>query len=84
MSLSVYSDEYLIEMPIISSSRTPSARMICESLAELLAPLPDSLIGENDAALSHQQFNVSVAEREAKVEPDTVADDLRWGAMTAI
>jgi len=67
MSLSVYSDEYLIEMPLISSSRTPSAQMICESLAELLAPLSDSFIGENNASLCHKQFDISVAEREAKV-----------------
>lgn len=67
MSLSIYFDEYLIHVPLVSRTWTPSAQMICESLAEHQTPLTDSFIGENNAALSHQQLKVSVAEREAKV-----------------
>jgi len=62
MSLAVYSDEYLIQMPFISGSRASSAQVVCESLAELQSPLANCLVGKNNAALSHQQFNVSVAE----------------------
>jgi hypothetical protein len=36
-------DEHLIEMPLVTRSRTTAAQTVGEGLAELLAPAPDSL-----------------------------------------
>jgi hypothetical protein len=41
-------------------------------------------MGEGDAADEHHLFNVAKAQREAKIEPDTMTDDLGGEAMTII
>ena len=84
MSISIYSYEHLIHVPLISGAQAPPSQIICELLAELLAPLSNSLIGEHYASLCHKQFDISVAEGESEVEPKTVADDFGWKAVTAI
>jgi hypothetical protein len=43
--------------------------------AEGLGPVPDGFVGDGDAALREDVFDVSEAQIEAVVEPDRVADD---------
>lgn len=45
-------------------------------LAELQTPLAHPLVGYNDPASGQQLFDIPVAEAEAKVQPDRVADHL--------
>ena len=52
--------------------------------AELGAPLPDRLVAEDDPASQHHLLDLTEAEREAVVEPDTVADDLRREAKPLV
>src|SRR3954463_2230796 len=47
-----------------------------EVLAELARPLPHTPVADDDAACSQHLLDHAQAEREAKVEPDSVADDL--------
>jgi hypothetical protein len=47
-------------------------------------PIPHRLVRQNDAALGHELFDIPIAEAEAEVEPDTVADDLGWEAMAFV
>jgi hypothetical protein len=51
---------------------------------EFPAPIPHRFIGQDDAAFGHQLFNVTVAEAKAKVEPDTMTDDLGRKPMTLV
>ena len=44
---------------------------------ELLAPLSDGLVGNNNSPLCQEILDISEAQTEAVVEPDGVADDLR-------
>jgi hypothetical protein len=47
--------------------------------AELPTPLPDGFVGHDDAAGQQQFCDVPIAEAEAGVEPDAVADrGARW------
>ncbi len=46
--------------------------------------MADGLISESDAAHAHQFFDVAVAQVKTKVQPDSVADDLRGETMAAI
>jgi hypothetical protein len=62
MGLSVCFDEHFIQVPLISGSRTPPSQAICELLAELQTPLANSLVCQDYTTLSHQQFDISVAE----------------------
>ena len=51
---------------------------------ELPAPLADCLIGDDDASLGQQIFDIAEAEAEAIVEPYDVADDQRWASVASI
>src|SRR5262249_41537331 len=51
---------------------------------ELAAPAPDRLGGHDDPSLAHQLLHTAVAQGEAVVEADTMRDDLRRGAVSAV
>jgi hypothetical protein len=73
--------EHLIEVPLVTRSRTTAAQAVCEGLAKLLAPASNGLIRDCDAPLGQQEFNVSKAEAEHVIQPDRMADDLGGEAM---
>src|SRR5262249_29531041 len=75
--LTVDRDEHLIQVPLVSRSRTAPAQGAGVGLAELRTPLPDGLVAEGDPAGQHHLPGLARARREAVVEPDAVADDLR-------
>ena len=58
--------------------------MIGVLLAKRAAPLPDRFIGHDDAAGEQQLFDVAVAETEAEVQPNAMADDLSWKAVMLV
>ena len=49
---------------------------IGELRAELQAPVPDTLVGDDHAPLGQDQFDIPQAQAENVVQPDRVADDL--------
>ena len=51
---------------------------------ELAAPEADRLVADTNPTLGEQVFDVTMAQVEAEVQPDGVADDFRWEAMTAV
>jgi hypothetical protein len=61
-----------------------NSKFATDPLPELAAPIAHSLVRQDDAALGHQLFDVTVAETEAKVQPDTVADNLCRKPMALI
>jgi hypothetical protein len=76
VGLSVDLDEYLVEVPLIPGAWPPAAQPVRVGLPELLAPLPEGLVGNHDAALHHHLFDLAEAEREPMIQPHTVTDDL--------
>jgi hypothetical protein len=71
----------LIQMPLIISLGTPATQLIGIRLPELLAPLPNHFVRHHDPAGAQKLFDITVAEAEAKVQPDTMADDFGWKPM---
>jgi hypothetical protein len=62
-------------VPFIPGPRPTATEPIGIILPELPAPLADGLVGDFDAALEQQFLDVAVAEAEAVIEPDPMADD---------
>jgi hypothetical protein len=69
-------DEHFIQMPLVAWPGTPMPQLIRILLAELPAPLPDRLIRDDHAADEQELFHIAMAQGEAEVQPDGVADDL--------
>jgi hypothetical protein len=67
--LAVDREEHLIEVPLISWAWPSAAQPVRVGLSELLAPLPDGLVGDHDAALHHHLFDLAEAEREPRIQP---------------
>jgi len=63
--------------------RQPTQR-VRVGLAEFLAPLAHRLVGDDHPALGKQFLHVAIAEREAEIQPDRMADDRGWEAMTSV
>jgi hypothetical protein len=53
-------------------------------LAELAAPLPDGFIRHDDAPGEQELFHITVAETEAAVQPDAMADNLGREAVVCV
>src|SRR5262245_65227596 len=63
-------------MPFIARLGASTTQLIGVCLAKLPAPLADGFIEHDDPADEQQFFHVTVAERQAEIQPDGVADDL--------
>jgi hypothetical protein len=78
MALSVHGEEDVIQRPCVARPRpsAPPRMRIC--LPKLSAPVAHRVVGQGDAACGHELFDIAIAETEADIQPDAVADDLRW------
>jgi hypothetical protein len=56
----------------------------CVHGSELDAPQADRLAADGDASFGEQVFDISVAEIESEVKPDSIADYVRWESMASI
>jgi hypothetical protein len=84
MQLASDADEHLIEMPLIARARSPATQAAREALAELLAPAADGLVGHKHAALGQDQLDVTQAQAEHMVQPDSMRNDLGRKAMAVV
>src|SRR5215470_17957213 len=76
--------EDLVQMPFIARLRAPPSQPIRVVLPKLPTPFADRFVGYRDAAFEQELFHVAVAESEAIVEPDPVADDLARKAVVLV
>jgi hypothetical protein len=53
-------------------------------LTEFPAPAPHGLIGDDNAPLRQKQLNITEAEAEHVIQPDSMADDLGREAMAVV
>src|ERR1700761_9645027 len=74
----------LIKVPFVAGPRQPTADLIGKRLAELQRPLAHGFVADDNAACGQDLIDVPQAERKAEIEPDGVADDLGWEAVTGI
>src|SRR6202045_4343531 len=69
-------DDHLIEVPFVATARRSPTDPVGEFPAEFEAPLPDRLVRHRDAAGGQHLLDHAQAQREPKIQPDRVADDL--------
>ena len=61
-----------------------AAQSVRVGLSELVAPRSDRLVTDNDTAGHHHLLDLAEAEREAVIQPHTVADDLHRESVALI
>jgi hypothetical protein len=74
--LAVDFDENFINVESIAVASVLSLQSACVNGTELDAPKADRFAGDRDAAFCQQVFDISMAQIEAIVEPDSVGDDV--------
>jgi hypothetical protein len=67
---------HLVQEPLVAASPAASTKLASQQRAELVAPETNRLVADLDASLGEQLFDIAVAQREAVIQPDRVADDL--------
>src|SRR5262252_82276 len=84
MALPVDGQEHLVEVPFVAWLGAATLQPIRIILPKLQTPLADGLVGHVDAALEQEFLYITVAQREAIVEPDPVTDDFTGKAVVLI
>ena len=73
-----------IEVPAMARARRARSQPFGVSPAKLLRPVADGFVRHGHPAFGHDLFDISVAQAEAKVQPNAMADDLGREAATEI
>src|SRR5215471_3644611 len=76
MALAIDGQKHFIQVPLVPWLGASVLQLIRVVLPEFQTPLADGLMGHVDATLEQDLFHVAIAQREAIVEPDPMADDL--------
>jgi hypothetical protein len=77
-------DDHLVKKPLAAWPRSPGAQIASELQPELQDPSPDCLVRNIQATFGQQLLDVAVAKREAQIEPDGVADDVRREPVSGV
>src|SRR5215475_8668021 len=68
--------EDLVEVPLVAGAGAAPTQLVGVGLPELGAPAPDRLITHHDTTYTHQLLDLTKAQRETKVQPHAMVDDL--------
>jgi hypothetical protein len=82
--LAVDGEKDVIRVLLVSWPGMPTPYLIGVCLPKLSTPIPHSLVSQDDATCGHQLIEVPVAQADAKIQPDAVADDLRREPMALV
>src|SRR5215831_10705526 len=84
MALAIHRQEDLVQMPFVARLRTPPSQPIGVVLPKLPTPLTDRFMGHSNAAFEQELFHIAVAQGEAIIEPDPMADDFARKAVVLV
>src|SRR5215210_4157687 len=84
IQLAIDLQEHLIEVPSVARLGPALTELSGEVGAELEAPLPDALMADDDASLGQDKLHLAQAQAEHVVQPDGIADDLGWEAVSGV
>jgi hypothetical protein len=84
MLLTIHCDGDFINVEGIAIATVLSLQPPREDSSEFDAPEADSFATDCDASFGKQIFDISVTEIETVLEPDSVADEIRWESMTLV
>jgi hypothetical protein len=80
--LGVDGEQPFIQGPLIPRLRPSVSTLSGRGVAKLAAPLPERFIGHDHATGEPQLFAAALAETQAEVQPDALADDCDGQTMT--
>jgi hypothetical protein len=69
------------QVPLITWLRASTLQLIRVVLPKLQTPLADGFMGDVDTAFKEQLLHIAIAQGEAVVEPDAMANDFAWKAV---
>src|SRR5215468_5955228 len=84
MTLTMNREKYLIQVPLVTWLRASVLQLIRVALPKFQTPLADGFVGHRDAALEQDLLHVAVAQWEAIIEPDAMANDLPREAVVFV
>src|SRR6476469_6840431 len=84
MPLAGEADDDLIEVPFVATARCSPTDPVGEFPAEFEAPSPDRIVRRRNAASGQHLLDHVQAQREPKIQPYRVADDLSGVAMAGV
>ncbi len=82
--LAMDGEEDVIQIPLVPGARLTVTQGIGIPLTKLQTSLANCFVGQLDASLGHDLFDVAVAQGEVVVQPNTITDDLRGKGMTFV
>jgi len=77
-------DDDLVKVPLVATARRSPTDAVGEFPAEFQAPLPDRLMRHRYAAGGQHLLDHAQAQREPKIQPYRIADDLSGVAMASV
>ena len=77
-------EEDFIQMPLVARRRPSMPELIRVGLAELATLLPNRFIRHKNATSEAEVFHIAGAETKATIEPDGMADALRWKSVVFV
>lgn len=82
MLLAIDSDDYFVQMPLVAEYRLSRPNPFGGLLTKLQRPAPNRFVCHLDTASSQHFLDHPKAQREAKIQPDRVADEF-WRELVA-
>ena len=76
--------KYFVQVPLVTWLGASMLQPIRVVLPKLQTPLADGFMGDVDPAFAQQFLHVAVAQGEAIIEPDAMADDLAGEAVVFV
>lgn len=84
LALAADQDDHLVELPLAAWRRSLAAQVGCALQPQPRDPSPDRLVRNIQAAFAQVFLDGAVAEREAQIKPDSVADDVGREAVASV
>jgi hypothetical protein len=76
--------EQFVQVPGVAQAPLPSPERPGVFDTKLPTPLSDGFVADGDAPLRQKIFHISKAQAESVVEPNSMANDIRWKSISVI
>jgi hypothetical protein len=76
--------EELVQVPDVPQPSLSTLELLGVLGSKLLTPLPDGLIGDDDASLRQELLDVPETQAESVVKPHCVTNDLRGESVSVV
>jgi hypothetical protein len=84
MLLAAHRDDNLVKMPFVAANGSTATNAIWVFPTEFLSPMANGFVTDCNAPRCQHFFDHPQAQRKPEIEPNRVANDFGWEAMTTI